>query len=125
MKKHIYTFWGGPRPPIIDYCLFTIKERAGVPVTLLTPENVDEYLAGALHSNYKALTNIAQKVDCIRIGILYNHADATKLCVPAAERKLVLLCHCSSERKRALECVWPCVADVNVESRLIRLCCII
>lgn len=73
MKKQLFTYWEGPVPPIIDFCLGTIRERAGVPVVVLNPSNVADYLGDSIHENYKALTCIAQKVDCIRIGVLYNH----------------------------------------------------
>jgi len=75
-EKNLFTYWEGPMPPFIKYCLKSIKERAGSDVTvhIITPENVDEYMAGSgLNNNWKRITHLAQKVDAIRIGLLYKY----------------------------------------------------
>jgi hypothetical protein len=73
MKKQLFTYWEGHCPPLIKYCLQTIREKADVPVVVLDKANVGEYLGNSLNKNYSKISNIAQKVDCIRIGVLYNH----------------------------------------------------
>lgn len=73
MKKQIFTYWEGVVYPYIEYCLETIKANSGVDVTVLTPKNVDEYLCDTLHVNWRKFTDIAQKVDCIRVGVMYSN----------------------------------------------------
>ena len=73
IPRVVYTYWEGPRPPVIDFCLQTIVERAGVEVNVLTAETADREVGDLLNPNYRKITGIAQKVDLIRLAVLYRH----------------------------------------------------
>lgn len=73
MRRRLFTYWEGPEHPYISHCLDTIKKNAGVPVTVLRPETVDNYVGDVLHPNWKRLTQIAQKADTIRLAVMYNN----------------------------------------------------
>ena len=72
IKQQIFTYWEGPIPPYIEHCLSTF-ERSGVTVYKLNKETVDQYMFNTLHPNWKRLDYIAQKTDCIRLALIYNH----------------------------------------------------
>lgn len=71
----IYTYWesqlGHQSYPFIEYCLSTFK-RSGCSVVILTPENIDKYVNGVLNGNWHKITNIAEKVDALRLALIYN-----------------------------------------------------
>ena len=74
--KNFFTYWEGPMPPFIKYCLKSFQARAGsdVNVHIVTPDNVDEYMTGAgLCANWKGITHLPQKVDCIRVGLVHKY----------------------------------------------------
>jgi len=72
----LWTYWesqlGHKNYPFIEYCLSTFK-RSGCEVVVLRPENVCAYLDGLLNINWFKINNIAEKVDCIRIALLYKY----------------------------------------------------
>lgn len=74
IENNVFTYWEGVMPPYIEYCLQTIRERAGCNVVVLTPNNLHEYLPkNALHPHWNRIAWIAQKVDCIRLAVLHAH----------------------------------------------------
>ena len=91
IPKQIWTYWEGERPPYIQHCLNTILKRAGVKVNLVTPRNLSEYIEPGeiLHKNCSRIMWIAQKVDCIRIALLYKYGgiwcDADTVFLKSAE----------------------------------------
>lgn len=72
IPKTLFTYWEGTQPPYIELCLESIRERSGVEVVILNQESAPKYAKG-LNDNYRRITNIAQKVDCLRVAVLYHH----------------------------------------------------
>lgn len=73
IPKQIFTYWEGRMPEYIKHCLSTFK-RSNVKVIILTPENINEYIDKInLNSNWRRITWIAQKIDCLRIALLYKY----------------------------------------------------
>lgn len=73
MTKQIFTYWEGTMYPYIGHCLKTIQEKSGVPVSVVNSNAADNFIGDVLHPNYRAITNIAQRVDVVRLAILYTH----------------------------------------------------
>jgi len=75
-------------PQYIEYCLSTFK-RSGVKVIILNPENVNDYIDIKFSQNWKKLSQIAQKTDCLRIPIIYKYggmwADADTIFIKNCE----------------------------------------
>lgn len=60
-------------PEYIKHCLSTFN-RSNVKVIILTPENINDYAGKInLNSNWKRIAWIAQKIDCLRIALLYKY----------------------------------------------------
>jgi len=77
IPKVVWTYWEGPKPPYIEYCLDTITSMSGVKVVVLNKDTVDNYVSnGVLHKNYRNVTNLAQKSDAIRLALLWEHGGA-------------------------------------------------
>ena len=74
IPKTIYTYWEGPMWPYVKKCLETFG-TSGCEVKALAPETLFEYLVPGeyLSNGVFRLTNLAQKVDCLRLAILYKY----------------------------------------------------
>jgi hypothetical protein len=68
----IYTYWEGPMPEYVRIGLESITARSQVQVVILNDDTAADLVGSTLHPSYRNLTNIAQKVDCIRLAILLN-----------------------------------------------------
>lgn len=74
VPKVVFTYWEGPQPDYIRFCLELMRLRAGVSVVVLTPDNLAQYVDDTvLNPNYKSIMAIAQKVDCIRLAVLHQN----------------------------------------------------
>jgi len=95
----IWTGWLGERPPYIDYCLKTIRERSGMFVRVLDDLNIKEYIYRlGICDKVLNLSRPAQVMDCVRVALLnvygglWIDADTIVLkelayCLPGAEEK--------------------------------------
>lgn len=77
MNNKVFTYWENPKgestPPYIELCLESMK-RWCPELTILTPENVDDYLVDSgLNNNWKSLERIAHKKDCICVAIINKY----------------------------------------------------
>ena len=69
INRQVYVFWTGNNPLTgkRKKCLESIKKNIGVPVTLITPDNLDEYILShsPIHKSYKYLSG-THKSDYLR-----------------------------------------------------------
>jgi mannosyltransferase OCH1-like enzyme len=99
----VFTYWEGPQPGYIQHCLSTFK-RLGVEFVILNPKNTDEYIRPTgLHANWKRLSNIAQKADCLRVALMKHYGgmwiDADTVLLKNAK-------HLFKERGECMMCQW-------------------
>lgn len=67
---NVFSYWEGPRPPHIDVCLESIRSICGDDFALVEPETVEAWIGGALHRNWKLLSQPALRADAIRAALL-------------------------------------------------------
>jgi len=71
-RPYLWTYWEGEKPEYIDLCLrsFYIHNSAWFTIKILTEKEIDNSLM--LNGDFKNLP-ISQKVDCLRIALLYQY----------------------------------------------------
>lgn len=90
---NIFTYWEGKRPLYIEKLLgsFDKVDTHNCKFTLITPENIESVIdTSKLHVNWRHLTRIAHKADCLRVatilqyGGLWVDADTLYIKCPCA-----------------------------------------
>lgn len=73
LHKVVWMCWTGhnPVPPHLKLCMRTVERNAGVPVILLTPQNIAEYVPDP-HPAYPYL-HLAHRADYLRCYLLHNY----------------------------------------------------
>lgn len=75
----LFTYWENmgnqETPPLIKYCLDTFRRRGdNIELIILNPKNIEDYIRDTgLHPNWRKLEVISQKVDALRIAVLYKY----------------------------------------------------
>jgi len=70
----VWTYWEGPMPDWIGWCLETLRRTCGKRLVILTPENIDRYLPErVLHRRWKDIEPIACKCGALRVAIIQQH----------------------------------------------------
>jgi hypothetical protein len=54
----------------------TIRDNCGVPVIMLTPDNIRDYIGDILNPQWRRLNQIAQKTDVLRLAVLLLNGGA-------------------------------------------------
>jgi len=68
-----WSYWEGPRPEYINICIESMRRFCPY-FTLVTPENVDDFLEGSgLKPEWKKLKLLAHKADCLRVAIINKY----------------------------------------------------
>lgn len=74
IPKQIFYYWEGRKYPYIKHCIDSIENRTGVKTIFLNPWNIDEYISGIdINPNWRKIKTISQKVDILRIAVLYKY----------------------------------------------------
>lgn len=74
IPRKLFFYWEGKTYPHIDYCIKTIQNRCGIEFHYITPNNIRDYISGIdLHKNWERLKVISQKVDVLRVAILFKY----------------------------------------------------
>ncbi len=67
----VFTYWEGYMPPYIKYCLGTLQTRVKDHI-ILDSTSVEHYISN-LHFRWRQIRWLAQKVDLIRLAVLYKY----------------------------------------------------
>ncbi|CAJ1447475.1 unnamed protein product [Effrenium voratum] len=89
LHRVVWMCWTGnnPMPAHLQLCMQTVRRNSGLPVILITPQNVVEYVPDP-HPAYQFL-HLAHRADYLRCYLLHNYGgiylDADTICLQSLE----------------------------------------
>ena len=85
MYNELFVFWTGDNPISVnrEEAMASLREESEMPITLVTPDNLSDYIIDDIHPAYRYLSNV-HKSDYLRAYFMHHHGGGYSDMKPAS-----------------------------------------